>query len=1150
MGRRAADLTTPVPVLGVPALVGVRGWSTAGGERAGGVLPLTWGPQCSIGVQTSPGVRAPPILHGTKLASTFPSQSERSITPTCNGYIPKEEKEEREIRRTKSVRQRGVLSKQKSLDSKTKKGVTFEKISSELTENVVFNQWKSGTYCYARAVKTNPHLSGGVGNGKIKGRRVLRYTNGSVVDSEAIGGICIDGSDEAEPVSTKSSRGGDQSKPKEHSVAHSYCGNAKRPPAPPPLWMLQQMCRHCRGRQTVVPGAGDASLEVKSPSSACPEGTTAMKTPISLTDRNHLLPSHTEKEKNSTCFMPRLADRDLIQRQLTQTESQSTHPHCKPPIHNNKDRKPNLPANPPPAWRNRDLKQTNDYTSHPTYPLHTSSRDPVKTLVTPSRTHSDKPTRQRTILHTKAITVTKATIEPRHADANTLETPSHWSNIPRPKILNISPQIAIATRPNTPRTHRKHPKTPTHPNTQPNPSNTSCTSTHPYPGNTPYRTFPPNHVNPSHVIRAPKPENTPYRTFPINHVNPSHVIRAPKPENTTIQSNTATTLHRSAPPYPANTHTAKPPNSANSHTATPPTPESTLTTTTTLPNSATKTIHRTTLPSLASTLHIATTLKPANTPYKATLSYPYNPSHTTTPTSYYNPSHTTTPTSYCNPSHTTTPTSYYNPSHTTTPTSYYNPSHTTTPTSYYNPSHTTTPTSYYNPSHTNTPTKPLFHTLNLSNTSNTPSSPDSANASPITPPNVDNASHTTISSLSSNALYTATQHQSSSTSLTNCRPPIMTQTHNSKPPDPSHRSTTNTQNNSTYINTHIEQTAALHTSSHNRFVVEPIMHANVYAKVLSLSNKSRHCTPVIVSQTHQDRHSGIFNASQVTNLPKHITEIKIHKEWEQQGHIVTQHQGDLFTNLKPGSERQIHSHKEHIPSSVLHTHANTTFRFSLDRQIYTNDAPPSSTPQTQTDPKPLIASQTNTTAHVKPITETPNHINTDLRSTPTPHKHTSPTHRLIPQARPYTITELLTHKAINPKNNPLLPPSRMAHLASYTLTHPNQTHQMIHPVFLLSSTIPQPSRDDPRLAHSHPADTDLLLLPPSPQCSRPAPLQRRLQCVEASLAANQDRITTLLNIIQDLEMSYALSKGRRCYRTGQDLRECSTCQKTACIVYR
>ncbi|XP_065819404.1 uncharacterized protein [Labrus bergylta] len=61
MGRRAADLTTPVPVLGVPALVGVRGWRTTGGDRSGEALLLqTWGPQCSVGVQTSPGISRPP----------------------------------------------------------------------------------------------------------------------------------------------------------------------------------------------------------------------------------------------------------------------------------------------------------------------------------------------------------------------------------------------------------------------------------------------------------------------------------------------------------------------------------------------------------------------------------------------------------------------------------------------------------------------------------------------------------------------------------------------------------------------------------------------------------------------------------------------------------------------------------------------------------------------------------------------------------------------------------------------------------------------------------------------------------------------------------------------------------------------------------
>lgn len=61
-------------------------------------------------------------------------------------------------------------------------------------------------------------------------------------------------------------------------------------------------------------------------------------------------------------------------------------------------------------------------------------------------------------------------------------------------------------------------------------------------------------------------------------------------------------------------------------------------------------------------------------------------------------------------------------------------------------------------------------------------------------------------------------------------------------------------------------------------------------------------------------------------------------------------------------------------------------------------------------------------------------------------------------------------------------------------------------------------------AHSHPADV-ARLLPPSPQCCKSASLQQKLENVEASLAANKDRITTLLNIIHDLETSHTPSSG-------------------------
>ncbi|XP_070693408.1 uncharacterized protein [Pempheris klunzingeri] len=65
----------------------------------------------------------------------------------------------------------------------------------------------------------------------------------------------------------------------------------------------------------------------------------------------------------------------------------------------------------------------------------------------------------------------------------------------------------------------------------------------------------------------------------------------------------------------------------------------------------------------------------------------------------------------------------------------------------------------------------------------------------------------------------------------------------------------------------------------------------------------------------------------------------------------------------------------------------------------------------------------------------------------------------------------------------------------------------------------------------------------------PRGLERQLQSVEENLVSNQEKIKVLLNVIQDLEKSKALSEGRSSYRTGQDINNCPTCQKTACIIY-
>ncbi|XP_028315162.1 uncharacterized protein insyn2b [Gouania willdenowi] len=65
----------------------------------------------------------------------------------------------------------------------------------------------------------------------------------------------------------------------------------------------------------------------------------------------------------------------------------------------------------------------------------------------------------------------------------------------------------------------------------------------------------------------------------------------------------------------------------------------------------------------------------------------------------------------------------------------------------------------------------------------------------------------------------------------------------------------------------------------------------------------------------------------------------------------------------------------------------------------------------------------------------------------------------------------------------------------------------------------------------------------------PRGLEKQLQNVEESLLSNQEKIKVLLNVIQDLEKSKALTEGRSSYRTGQDINNCSTCQRTACIIY-
>ncbi|KAK2828723.1 hypothetical protein Q5P01_019757 [Channa striata] len=211
MGRRAADLTTPVPVLGVPALAGVRGWKTTGGDRTGGALLQPWGLHCSVGVQTSPGISRTPTQHSVQLTDT-PSKPSDNITQTSNSHITRETEYKEILLLTKSDREKRAILKLKSGESKTKKEVTFKALGGEVSQDVACSQRNSsGTYCYARAIKTNPHFAGKANHVGPKLKSAARYSNGSVVDSEAIGGISVD-NDDAEPARNATFRGRDQTR--------------------------------------------------------------------------------------------------------------------------------------------------------------------------------------------------------------------------------------------------------------------------------------------------------------------------------------------------------------------------------------------------------------------------------------------------------------------------------------------------------------------------------------------------------------------------------------------------------------------------------------------------------------------------------------------------------------------------------------------------------------------------------------------------------------------------------------------------------------------------------------------------------------------------------------------------------------------------
>ncbi|KAF1384743.1 hypothetical protein PFLUV_G00123330 [Perca fluviatilis] len=154
MGRRVADPTNPVPALGVPL---------AGGR---------WGPLCSVGVQTSPGLRTLPSIkrHGSQ-----PTNTHRPLT------MPTDKT---------TVETRGVI-KSDSNSLPVSKETSQNEINS-LTQDGMGSQGSgSGVYCQIKTTRTNPK--------DTRDKRTARYTNGSVVASDVVGGVCTEATEGKEP---------------------------------------------------------------------------------------------------------------------------------------------------------------------------------------------------------------------------------------------------------------------------------------------------------------------------------------------------------------------------------------------------------------------------------------------------------------------------------------------------------------------------------------------------------------------------------------------------------------------------------------------------------------------------------------------------------------------------------------------------------------------------------------------------------------------------------------------------------------------------------------------------------------------------------------------------------------------------------------
>ncbi|XP_037125957.1 uncharacterized protein LOC119133870 [Syngnathus acus] len=998
MGRRAADLTTPVPVLGVPALVGARSWRTTGGDATGGAQLQTWGLQSSsVGVQTSPGIGRAPSERCAQLMYKLHTQSDHSAR-TTKSYITKEYKEI--LLLTNSGRENGT----RNGDLRSKKEVTFQELVGETLGDVMCSQ---DSHCTPRTIKSTPHSTRTATKVAPRTKPTVRYANGSVVDSEAMGGISLD-NDESTPTHR-----GHQKRLHTH---YTESRNMLMFSAPKHTRGSPNICNQCGGRRTAeVEILGKKILTAP----ACQK--------VTLFNSAH---DSSKSPRNETDIQP------------------SNHQLLENSLHGEKEASPQRGSHLHEAPRH-------EITRHPACPVHS-----VKGQFS---THGhDVASTDSQAIHANAITITKAKIETRKDyPLDTLTNMPLDNEIPQKTgSLPSTPLMATATKSNSP--HTQTPFKYQHKALQ-----KVCVSVHAAQENTP-----------SHLYTTCKGNASACIPETVQTLNNALMSAKPTPSNTVF-------LHHGTQNSTHSAQQIKTKNDSLSH----------------------KYSSRLSEPLKSNSFDVVETLQEklsscSNVVVKHSVNFKEN----TNSSDKHDPKPLDAPkrpvSSHSELTHCGNTTSL-------------NASCAILDSKLGMSAPISTATNYALYRNTALRTSSNIHpssTLKLTQ--------KNASVSFNSLLKTSNVSHEHNKSINPHTFPSANKFK-----------PCQTQSDITS--EPTYELVVPNQR-------HVTPTALLSKVPKNGFVSNVTQtipnRTNNSSKTSELGSNQKLLRGDLINDILCNVSKEHSVPSQDTTLQNNICPIKSNGSCLQgrmnakqqageqnQGSTVVDHEGQCATCPAAQQQQQMDSNTEKFALSMSPMHANSTADSNADKQTRPNYPTTSVTAKGE----PIISTLANRNVHYD--LERMQRLESN-KAAPFQQSLQGPNLSLIAPAQCCSEGEFCT-------------PCNWASLRRLGSSEAEA---------IVSRDAKFGSKQDTAdliLAHCHPHEAATLFLHSSPQCCKSASIQHKLESVEASLAANKDRITTLLNIIHDLEAGHNPSTGQQCYKTGQDLKNCSTCQNTACIVY-